>query len=186
MARCEEAYGGVLLVDEAYSLVRGGEKDFGKEAIDTLVKQMEDHREELVLIVAGYPEPMAQFLSANPGLSSRFPNVVPFPDYNDEELLQIMELIAANADYLLDDDARAYAIEVFAGQERGPSFGNGRDARNLFETALATHAARVSQLDAPTEEELYVLTVADLAEAAEQVHGSAPPVSSPDLVDGDL
>lgn len=179
VGRCEEAYGGVLLVDEAYSLVRGGEKDFGKEAIDALVKQMEDHREELVLIVAGYPEPMAEFLSANPGLSSRFPNVVPFPDYDDQELLQILELIAADNDYLLDDDAREYAVRVFAAQHRGPTFGNGRDARNLFETALATHAARVSQIESPTEDELYVLTVADLADAADQVHGSAPPIDPP-------
>ncbi len=182
VAKCEEAYGGVLLVDEAYSLVRGGDKDFGKEAIDALVKQMEDHRDELVLIVAGYPEPMAQFLSANPGLSSRFPTIIAFPDYGDDELVEILELIAADNDYLLDDDARGYARLIFSSQERGPSFGNARDARNLFESALASHASRVSTIDAPTEEELYVLTVADLGEAASAVHGSAPDPAGPDAL----
>jgi hypothetical protein len=161
----ESALDGVLLIDEAYALARGGHGDFGKEAIDAIVKAMEDNRDRLVIVAAGYPEPMVQFLSANPGLSSRFPTVIPFPDYTDDELARIFDLMAAGSDYLMDDAARDALPGVFADMTRGPTFGNARSARNLFEAAIGTHAQRVAQLDGPTDEDLWVLTLDDLRSA---------------------
>jgi len=171
---CASAMDGILLVDEAYSLTRGGEKDFGREAIDALVKQMEDNRERLVVIVAGYPEPMAEFLSSNPGLSSRFPTIIAFPDFSNDELTDIIELIAADNDYLLDDVSRVRVSSMFAALRRGPTFGNARDARNLFEAALASHATRVAKQDTHTEEDLYVLNTDDVLNAFEHLHGFRP------------
>ena len=159
------ALGGVLFIDEAYSL--GGDQ-YGKEAVDTLVKEMEDHREDLVVIVAGYPEPMAEFIATNPGLESRFRTIIEFDDYSDDELTAILEHLAGGMDYELDDAALERFREILAATPRGPSFGNGRFARNLLEAAIGRHAWRLRDLgDSEDEAEidlamLRTLTVEDM------------------------
>lgn len=158
----ERADGGVLLIDEAYSLLRGGEKDFGREAIDAIVKNVEDRRDSMVVILAGYPKEMAELVAANPGFSSRFPKSITFPDYSDNELLAIFELIADKGRYELDDLAREAAVAWFGAHDRGHGFGNGRLARNLFEAAVARHATRLVDVDEPTDEQLTTLEAEDI------------------------
>jgi len=166
------ALGGVLLIDEAYGLSRAGDA-FGQEAIDTLVKLMEDHRDDLVIVVAGYPEEMAGFIAANPGLSSRFPRTVSFPDYTDDELVAIFERLCTDNAYRLgtgtDERVRAH----FAGQPRGRGFGNGRVARNLFEAAVERQASRIVSATEPTDDELAALLPADI-DGANPSPGTAP------------
>lgn len=156
---------GVLLVDEAYSLTRGGEKDFGREAIDTLVKLVEDRRDSIVVILAGYPDEMAALVQANPGMHSRFPRTIRFDDYNDDELLKIFALIAGAQEYHLDEEGEQAVLDFFAAQDRGHGFGNGRAARNLFESAVSRHAIRMVDVDDPTNDELMTLTGPDIEEA---------------------
>jgi AAA lid domain len=162
VAAFDRAEGGVLLVDEAYSLARGGETDFGREAIDTLVKLVEDRRERLVVILAGYPEEMADLVAANPGMGSRFPKTIHFPDYDDDDLVAIVESLGAAGHYRLDDGARAAVRAWFAAQPRERGFGNGRLARNLFEAAVTNQATRLVAVDSPTDEQLTTLTSADV------------------------
>ena len=157
------ATGGVLLIDEAYALARGGENDFGREAIDTLVKVIEDRRDDLVVIAAGYPAEMADFISANPGLASRFPKTIFFPDYTDDELWSIFAIHAEKAGYTASDGAEGKVRAWFASVPRDKGFGNGRLARNLFEDAVARQAGRVVAIDEPTDEQLQMLTAADIA-----------------------
>lgn len=159
---CEKALGGMLLIDEAYALARGNEQDFGLEAIDTLVKYMEDHREDLAVIVAGYPAEMATFINANPGLASRFPKTIHFPDYATGELVAIFELIAGKKEYRLGEGARQAIADHFDAIERGRGFGNGREARNLFEASIARHASRLVKMDDPTDEDLTTLLGVDI------------------------
>ncbi len=163
---------GVLLVDEAYSLTRGGEKDFGREAIDTMVKLVEDRRDSVVVILAGYPNEMADLVEANPGMKSRFPRTIRFDDYDDQELLAIFSLISGSQEYHLDSSGEQAVLDFFAAQDRGQGFGNGRTARNLFEASVSRHAVRMVEIDDPTDEELMTLTASDiegieLIEAAE-------------------
>jgi hypothetical protein len=167
MEVADRATGGVLLVDEAYALARGGENDFGREAIDTLVKVIEDRRDELVVIAAGYPDEMADFIAANPGLASRFPKTIFFPDYADDELWAIFESIGEKAGYRADDEAEAKVRAWFAAVPRDKGFGNGRLARNLFEDAVARHASRVVSIEEPTDDDLSTLTGADIAGVGE-------------------
>ena len=153
---------GVLLIDEAYSLARGGENDFGREAIDTVVKLVEDRRDRVVVILAGYPDEMATLVDANPGMESRFPRTILFPDYGNDELLAIVESLGQKGRYRLDDDARAAVQAWLAAQPRERGFGNGRLARNLFESAVANQATRLVALDEPTDDQLTTLTAADI------------------------
>ncbi len=159
----ENADGGVLLIDEAYSLMRGGEKDFGREAIDAIVKNVEDRRDTMVVILAGYPREMAELVAANPGFSSRFPKTVTFPDYSDDELLAILQSICAKGRYELAEGAADAAVAWFGAHERGPGFGNGRLARNLFEGAVARQATRLVDVETPTDEQLIELLAEDIA-----------------------
>ncbi len=159
----ERADGGVLLVDEAYSLIRGGEKDFGREAIDAIVKNVEDRRDSMVVILAGYPKEMAELVAANPGFSSRFPKTIYFPDYDDAELLSILSLICTKGQYELGPETQAVAEVWFASHSRGRGFGNGRLARNLFEAAVARHATRLVDVAEPTDEQLTTLEPEDIA-----------------------
>ncbi|MBO3746689.1 AAA family ATPase [Streptosporangiaceae bacterium NEAU-GS5] len=139
------ALGGVLFIDEAYALSpSGAERDFGPEALATLVKLMEDHRGELVVIAAGYEREMRRFLSVNPGLSSRIPRVLTFPDYDDAELVAIFEKKAADRGFTLARGTLERVAEILRAAERGPVFGNARFVRNLVEAAVATQALRIT------------------------------------------
>ncbi len=141
----KKALGGVLFVDEAYSLARGGEKDFGKEAIDTLVKAMEDYKNQFVLILAGYPEEIEHFLMTNPGLPSRFPIQISFPDYSVDQLIQIAELMAKERDYTLMPQA-IMKLRQHLAQEKDEayfSFSNARYVRNMIEKAIRHQAVRL-------------------------------------------
>lgn len=140
-----KAIGGVLFVDEAYSLARGGEKDFGKEAIDTLVKAMEDHRNQFVLILAGYPAEIDHFLLTNPGLPSRFPIQIDFPDYSIDQLIQISELMAKERDYNLMPQS-IFKLRQYLIQEKMSdifSFSNARYVRNIIEKSIRYQAVRL-------------------------------------------
>ncbi|MFC1421185.1 right-handed parallel beta-helix repeat-containing protein [Streptacidiphilus cavernicola] len=155
--------GGVLFIDEAYALApEDGGRDFGREAIDTLVKLMEDHRDEVVVIVAGYTTEMERFLASNPGVASRFSRTVSFADYSAAELLEITRRQAAEHEYQLSDDSAAALLDHYDALPKGPSFGNGRTARQVFETMVERHAVRLAQLADPTTEELQLLLPEDL------------------------
>ena len=157
----ESAIGGVLLIDEAYGLSRGGDA-FGQEAIDTLVKLMEDHRDDLVVVVAGYPEEMAGFIAANPGLSSRFPRTINFPDYSDDEMVGIFTQLCADNSYTPGPGTEERVRAFFAAQPRGRGYGNGRLARNLFEASVERQASRIVGVKEPSDADLCTLTPADI------------------------
>ncbi len=156
------ALGGVLLIDEAHALARGQDRDFGHEAIDMIVKLMEDHRDDVVLIVAGYPDEMATFLDANPGLRSRFPKTIFFDDYSNEELLRIFDGMAAKSHYKPTEEARARVVEYVGARPRDRGFGNARLVRNLFEAAVSAQASRVVELGDVSDEVLVTLESADI------------------------
>ncbi len=160
------AAGGVLFIDEAYSLTGIGSSgdQYGQEAVDTLVKEMEDRRDNLVVIVAGYPAPMQAFIAANPGLASRFRTTIEFEDYTDDELVAILTQLAAGADYEVLPEAVERFRENLARTPRGDSFGNGRFARNALEAAIGHHAWRLRGNDSPTLDDLRQLVAKDFDE----------------------
>ncbi|MEG3628301.1 right-handed parallel beta-helix repeat-containing protein [Streptomyces poriticola] len=161
----ERARGGVLFIDEAYALSpEDAGRDFGKEAIDTLVKLMEDHRDAVVVIVAGYTAEMERFLSVNPGVASRFSRTITFGDYGPEELLRIVEQQADEHEYRLAPGAGEALLAYFTAIPKGPAFGNGRTARQTFEAMVERHAGRVAQLADPSTDDLTLLYVEDLPE----------------------
>ncbi|GGA24818.1 AAA family ATPase [Paenibacillus physcomitrellae] len=141
----KKAMGGILFIDEAYSLARGGEKDFGKEAIDTLVKAMEDHKNQFVLILAGYSDEMEFFLDTNPGLPSRFPIQIDFPDYSIDQLIQISEMMAKERDYILMPQAILKLKQhLLAEKMESPhAFSNARYVRNVIERSIRQQAVRL-------------------------------------------
>ena len=165
----KSALGGVLFIDEAYSLSSGGENDFGREAIETILKAMEDHRDDLIVIVAGYDEPMQKFLSSNPGLESRFNKYFYFPDYTGEQLLTIFKNQCQKNSYTLSPEAEEAAKALFDRlyQERDDNFGNGRDVRNCFEDMIVRQSNRVAAMEAPTKEDLMTVLPEDLEEQTE-------------------
>jgi hypothetical protein len=160
------AAGGVLFIDEAYSLTAGdlGADQYGREAVDTLVKEMEDRRDDLVVIVAGYPEPMEDFIAANPGLASRFRTTIAFDDYTDDELTDILIGLAEGADYELTPGALDQFKVMLASTPRNRSFGNGRYARNMLEAAIGRHAWRLRDVTAPSTEQLRQILAEDLTD----------------------
>ena len=166
-----KAVGGVLFVDEAYSLT--GDQ-FAQEAVNTLVKEMEDRRENLVVIVAGYPEPMVMFILSNPGLASRFTTTIEFDDYTDDELMAILRGIAAAADYELTPEAERRVRGILQATPRTPVFGNGRFVRNLFEAAIGRHAWRIKDEQKPTRDQLRLLTADDFTEEPEEPEVETP------------
>ena len=142
----QEALGGILFIDEAYTLTSNkGEGDFGQEAVDTLLKAMEDHRDDLIVIVAGYPDLMEEFLNSNPGLRSRFNKYIFFEDYTGEELLHIFESMCKREDYRLSDEARTYAAEYLENRAKQhlDNYANARDVRNFMEKAMSNQATRI-------------------------------------------
>jgi len=174
---------GVLLIDEAYALVRGSEQDFGREAIDTIVKLVEDRRDRTVVIAAGYPDEMHRFIDANPGLSSRFPRTIHFPDYTTDELLAIFTSMCDRAHYRLGDGTPERLRQLIDGTPRTKGFGNGRMVRNLFEASVARHARRIVAIDEPTDDDLLVLLPADLP--ADVVDAPTDDAPTDDLIDTD-
>ncbi|WP_449540501.1 stage V sporulation protein K [Ferdinandcohnia sp. Marseille-Q9671] len=161
----KKAIGGILFIDEAYSLARGGEKDFGKEAIDTLVKHMEDKQHEFVLILAGYSKEMEHFLSLNPGLYSRFPLVIDFPDYTVDQLMEISAKMMAEREYVFSTEAerklRDHLLNIKKDSYPG-KFSNGRYVRNIIEKSIRTQAMRLLVDDAYSKQELQTIRTQDL------------------------
>ncbi|MFI2368115.1 right-handed parallel beta-helix repeat-containing protein [Streptomyces sp. NPDC018833] len=161
----ERARGGVLFIDEAYALSpEDSGRDFGKEAIDTLVKLMEDHRDAVVVIVAGYTAEMERFLNVNPGVASRFSRTITFPDYAPEELLRIVEQQAEEHEYRLGEGAAEALLKYFTALPKGPAFGNGRTARQTFESMVERHAVRVAEFVEVSTDDLTLLYADDLPE----------------------
>ncbi len=182
----KKAYGGVLFIDEAYSLVGGGSNDFGQEAIDAVLKEMEDKRDNLVVIVAGYDKPMEKFISSNPGLRSRFKNFIHFPDYTGEELYNIFARMCAKDSYAPDaDTGRAlglYFRKMY--EKRNENFGNGRDVRNLYETIVTAQSGRVARMSDPTDAEMTTLTLSDLPDAIFEIDVEEAAPSPSNRTDG--
>ncbi|EKN68029.1 stage V sporulation protein K [Schinkia azotoformans] len=161
----KKAMGGILFVDEAYSLARGGEKDFGKEAIDTLVKNMEDKQNAFILILAGYAKEMDQFLNLNPGLRSRFPLVIEFPDYTVDQLMEIAKKMMTERQYVFSKEAEWKLREQLQNikYNRSPHvFSNGRYIRNVIEKAVRTQAMRLLMNDSYEKTELETILSEDL------------------------
>lgn len=159
----EKAIGGVLFIDEAYTLMSNSEQDFGQEAIDTLLKLMEDRREQFITIVAGYPKEMEEFLESNPGLRSRFNKKIHFEDYTAEEMYEIFEKHCKEYDYKVDESAKEKIIYTFESMRHKENFANGREARNYFEVVVGNHANRVMTGDVDMSNDgLELITVKDL------------------------
>ena len=163
----QQAMGGVLFIDEAYSLAGETDDSYGKEAIETILKAMEDHRDELVVIVAGYTELMHKFIESNPGLSSRFSKYFEFPDYAGEELLAIFNRFCDKNGYVLDDEAASLLQQHFDGlfERRDEHFGNARTARNIFEKAINAQADRLAILPEIFDSDLERITTEDISSA---------------------
>lgn len=160
----ESALDGVLFIDEAYALNAGGENDYGKEAIATLIKRMEDYRDRLIVILAGYTDQMKDFITSNPGLQSRFNRYIDFPDYSPEELLQIFELNMNKYDYRFADGAKQYLQRFFENEvaRKDANFGNGRLARNVFEKTIGRQANRLAREVNLTTDKLTRIRIEDL------------------------
>ncbi len=170
----QKAIGGVLFIDEAYALAsQDNGNDFGHEAIEVLLKNMEDHRDDLIVIVAGYTGPMEKFIHANPGLESRFNKYFFFEDYNGGQLMEIFLSMCRKNGYQLSSQAEAWAREDLRElyERRDENFGNARDVRNLFEKAVSRQADRVARLDSPTKEQLMQLLPQDLKEPEQDETG---------------
>lgn len=161
--KIEEARGGILFIDEAYTLAKEG-NDFGQEAIDTILKAMEDHRKDLVVIVAGYTNLMENFINSNPGLKSRFNKYIEFKDYTADELIKIFDMQCTKYNYKVSPEARTVIEKNIRDLEaaKGDNFANARDIRNLFETIITNQASRVAMIDDPGDEELTTIEAADI------------------------
>ncbi len=175
----DSALGGVLFIDEAYALNGGAENDFGQEAIDTVLKAMEDHRDDLVVIVAGYDRLMDRFIHSNPGLESRFNRFLHFADYTVDEMVKIFETQCKKGCYTLEPEAEALVRDFIAEESGDPvSFGNARGVRNLFEQILVNQANRLAAMEQVTREDLMAITPADV-QAARGLEAAAPAPGAP-------
>ena len=161
--KIQEALGGILFIDEAYTLAKDG-NDYGQEAIDTILKAMEDHRDEFIVIVAGYSIPMEKFINSNPGLKSRFSKYFFFPDYNNTELIQIFDSMCVKYDYRITEDAHDEVAKRITDMENNKSenFANARDVRNYFEKIITKQANRVGFLANATDAELSTINLQDV------------------------
>lgn len=168
--KIDEAMGGILFIDEAYTLAKG-ENDFGQEAIDTLLKAMEDLRDEFIVIVAGYDEPMESFLQSNPGLKSRFNEYIHFDDYSEEELFLIFGLLCEQNDFRMDleaqDTLKSYLNDLCT--HKPDNFANGREMRNLFDKSKKAHSNRLASLNEISDEDLITFKKDDLLRAIEEM-----------------
>ena len=165
----DAALGGVLFIDEAYALNGRSENDFGQEAIDTILKAMEDHRDDLVVIVAGYTDLMGKFIHSNPGLESRFNRFLLFEDYTADEMVQIFDMQCKKGCYRLTEDARPLVRDYIAEESADDSFGNARGVRNLFEHILVAQNNRLAAMENVTREDLTVITADDVLRARGKV-----------------
>lgn len=165
----QNALGGVLFIDEAYTLAAKNE-DFGQEAIDTILKAMEDHRDDLIVIVAGYTQPMETFINSNPGLKSRFNKYIEFPDYSIDELMAIFDLNCKKYDYVIQEDARGHVREKLSLMKLSSpeNFANARAVRNLFEEIITNQAGRIAAMKDPSLEDMKTITNEDLTDAEEE------------------
>lgn len=173
----KKALGGVLFIDEAYALTNRGGNDYGQEAVDTLLKAMEDHRDDLIVIVAGYTELMEEFISSNPGLESRFNRFLTFPDYTVQEMLDIFEMRCGKSGYKLDEGATDLLKSLLALLSLDvKGFGNARGVRNLFERAVSAQANRLAHTEDITRDMLMTLTADDIrvAGGAQEDAGAVP------------
>ncbi len=161
--KINQALGGVLFIDEAYALSQENDA-FGQEAIDTILKAMEDHRDDLVVIVAGYTEPMEKFINSNPGLKSRFNKYVEFPDYSVDELEEIFNMNLNKYEYELEEDAKKHIREMINQRKltRLENFANAREIRNLFEEIVTNQARRIAGMEKPTADDIRLITCEDL------------------------
>ncbi|MFL2939105.1 MAG: AAA family ATPase [Opitutales bacterium] len=162
----EKAMGGILFVDEAYTLSPGGmENDYGQEAIDTILKAMEDHRDDFIVVVAGYTNEMSQFINSNPGLSSRFNKYIDFPDYDVKELCEIMELFCNSNGYKYGDgfNDSVSAVMQSVHDSKSKDFGNGRTVRNIFEKLIQSQSNRVVEIESPSDSDLTEFLPIDLS-----------------------
>ena len=167
----DKAMGGILFIDEAYALTHGkGESDFGQEAVDTILKAMEDHRDDFIVIVAGYPDLMKEFISSNPGLKSRFNQYIDFEDYTPEQLRDIFRLQCSGQNLVLSEECEDYLLKYFTDlyERRDANYANGRDVRNYFEKVIRTRSNRLSpMLDTLTVEQFRTIELSDLEKARE-------------------
>lgn len=161
--KIEEAMGGILFIDEAYTLAKGG-NDFGQEAIDTILKEMEDNRDSFVVIVAGYPEPMKKFLESNPGLKSRFNKNIFFEDYSEDELFEIFYSSCNRYGMWLTEEAKNTLKNYLhmLCQNKPENFANGREMRNIFEQTYTNQANRIAEIEDISDDELNEIVVDDL------------------------
>ena len=165
----EKAMGGVLFIDEAYALNGRSENDFGQEAIDTILKAMEDHRDDLVVIVAGYTDLMDRFIHSNPGLESRFNRFLLFDDYTIDEMVEIFRMQCKKGCYQLTEEARPLIRDYIAEESADDSFGNARGVRNLFEHVLVAQNNRLATMEKITREDLMTITADDVLRARGKV-----------------
>lgn len=163
-AKIDEALDGILFIDEAYTLAQGKEDSFGQEAIDTLLKRMEDDRDRLVVIVAGYSNEIKTFIDSNPGLQSRFNRYINFDDYTHMELMEILLLNFKKGEYHITEDAHRKAFQVIYRevQKKDAHFGNARFVRNLFEKIIQRQANRLSKVANPSRSQLMEITEEDI------------------------
>ena len=166
----QKALGGVLFIDEAYTLASKTD-DFGQEAIDTILKAMEDHRDDLIVIVAGYTEPMERFINSNPGLKSRFNKYIEFPDYTIDELMAIFDLNCKKYDYIFEESARQHVREKLSLMKLSSpeNFANARAVRNLFEEIITNQAGRIAAMGNPTLDDMKTITSEDLSDAGPDI-----------------
>lgn len=160
--KVKEAFNGVLFIDEAYSLSQGSNSDFGKESIDTLIKLMDDNRDKLIVILAGYTKEMKEFLDTNSGLMSRFPNVIEFEDYSIEELLTIAKKMYQKAGYEITEEALKKIGQMCDMAKSDARFGNGRFVRNIFERSINNQALRLSKAMTMDKDSLTIILPEDI------------------------
>ena len=164
-----KAKGGVLFIDEAYALAQKDDA-FGQEAIDTILKAMEDNRDDFVVIVAGYTEPMKKFIDSNPGLKSRFNKYIEFPDYNIDELEEIFNMNCKKYDYIVPEDVKHQIRALITARkiENIDNFANAREVRNLFEEIITNQARRIAAMENPSEEDMMTILLEDLTDTVKR------------------
>ncbi len=185
--KIKAAMGGVLFIDEAYALTSNEQDTFGQESVDTILKAMEDHRDDLVVIVAGYTAPMEKFINSNPGLKSRFNKYIEFPDYTTDELEQIFYMNCEKYDYVVEEEVKHQirSLIVLRKLQQLENFANAREVRNMFEEIITNQARRVAAMENPTQEDMMKITLEDLVERKEDEKKSDSSESAGEKADSD-